>query len=69
MRPLAALHPDLIDVARSFPVQDVLKYYGATKYGTGPPALGERSPRESFNPSAETFLRERGSYQAPFEHP
>ncbi|KDD76941.1 hypothetical protein H632_c60p3 [Helicosporidium sp. ATCC 50920] len=49
--------------------EDVLKYYGATKYGTGPPALGERSPRESFNPSAETFLRERGSYQAPFEHP
>lgn len=49
--------------------QDVLKYYGATKYGSGPPPLGERSPRESFNPEAEAFLRERGSYQNPPEHP
>ena len=50
-------------------MQDVLRYYGATKYGTGPEALGTRSPRESFNPEAEAFLRERGSYQAPPEHP
>lgn len=44
-------------------MQDVLKYYGATKYGSGPPALGSRSPRESYNPEAEGFMRERGSYQ------
>ena len=49
--------------------EDVLKYYGATKYGRGPPALGDRSPRESYNPEAEGFMRERGSYQAPPEHP
>lgn len=49
--------------------QDVLKYYGASKYGSGPPALGDRSPRESFNPRGEGFMRERGSYQAPQEHP
>jgi len=49
--------------------EDVLKYYGAVKYGTGPPALGERSPRESYNVDAEDFLRERGSYQTPQEHP
>lgn len=49
--------------------EDVLKYYGATKYGSGPPALGQRSPRESYNPDAEGFLRERGSYQTPQEHP
>ena len=51
------------------PLQDVLKFYGATKYGSGPPALGSRSPRESFNPSAPDFLAERGSYQAPAPHP
>jgi hypothetical protein len=50
-------------------VQDVLKYYGAVEYGSGPPALGVRSPRESFDPRGEEFLRERGSYQAPLEHP
>jgi hypothetical protein len=49
--------------------QDVLRFYGASKYGSGPPALGERSPRESFNPEADAFLRERGSYQNPPEHP
>lgn len=43
----------------------MLKYYGATKYGSGPPALGERSPRESFNPESDAFLRERGNYQNP----
>lgn len=43
--------------------EDVLKYYGATKYGSGPPALGTRSPRESYNPEADNFMRERGSYQ------
>ena len=50
-------------------LQDVLRFYGASKYGSGPPALGERSPRESFNPEADAFLRERGSYQNPPEHP
>ncbi|KAL6779868.1 hypothetical protein ACKKBG_A14075 [Auxenochlorella protothecoides x Auxenochlorella symbiontica] len=49
--------------------EDVLKFYGATKYGSGPPALGDRSPRESYNPRGEGFLRERGSYQTPQEHP
>lgn len=49
--------------------EDVLKYYGATVYGSGPPALGQRSPRESFNPRAENFMRERGSYQAHPEDP
>ena len=50
-------------------LQDVLKYYGATKYGSGPPALGSRSPRESINPEADAFLRERGSYQTEMAHP
>ncbi|WPT16263.1 Cortactin-binding protein 2 [Picochlorum sp. SENEW3] len=49
--------------------EDVLKYYGATKYGTGPPALGQRSPRESYNPEADNFMRERGSYQKHPEDP
>ena len=49
--------------------QDVLLHYGATKYGSGPIALGERSPRQSYNPAAPDFLRERGSYQNPLEHP
>lgn len=43
--------------------EDVLKYYGATEYGSGPPALGTRSPRESYDPEAENFSRMRGSYQ------
>lgn len=51
------------------PVQDVLLYYGASEYGSGPPVLGQRSPRNSFNPEAENFMRERGSYQAEPEHP
>ena len=50
-------------------MQDVLRYYGATKCGSGPPCLGDRSPRESYNPEADHFTRERGSYQAPLEHP
>lgn len=49
--------------------QDVLLHYGATKYGGGPIALGQRSPRQSYNPAAPDFLRERGSYQNPLEHP
>lgn len=49
--------------------QDVLKYYGATTYGDGPEALGQRSPRESFNLAVDAFQRERGSYQQPLEHP
>ena len=38
--------------------EDVLKYYGASKYGSAPPSLGNRSPRESYNPEKETFMRE-----------
>mmetsp|Transcript_4935 Transcript_4935/g.8777 ORF Transcript_4935/g.8777 Transcript_4935/m.8777 type:complete len:224 (-) Transcript_4935:223-894(-) len=49
--------------------EDVLKYYGAKEYGSGPPALGNRSPRESYNPEAENFSRMRGSYQNEPEHP
>ena len=49
--------------------QDVLLYYGASAYGSGPEALGARSPRSSYNPEAEGFSRERGSYQQVFEHP
>ena len=49
--------------------EDVLKYYGATEYGSGPEALGIRSPRESFDPAAENFSRDRGSYQNEPEHP
>ena len=49
--------------------KDVLLYYGAKGYGSKPEALGQRSPRESYNPEADGFLRERGSYQAPPEHP
>lgn len=45
--------------------EDVLKFYGANKYGSGPLALGQRSPRQSYNPAAADFLRERGSYQHP----
>jgi hypothetical protein len=49
--------------------EDVLLYYGATEYGSGPPALGSRSPRQSFNPEDDKFMRERGSYQTPFAEP
>jgi len=49
--------------------EDVLKYYGATEYGSGPPALGSRSPRESYDPEADNFLRQRGSYQNEPDHP
>ena len=49
--------------------EDVLRYYGATVYGDGPAALGTRSPRESFDPEAATFKRDRGSYQKVPEHP
>ncbi len=49
--------------------QDVLLYLGASVYGKGPPALGTRSPRQSFNPEHPDFSRERGSYQTPFAEP
>ena len=50
--------------------EDVLLYYGASKVGAGgPPVLGARSPRQSFDPAADGFLRERGSYQKPVAHP
>jgi len=45
------------------------QYYGASKYGSAPPSLGNRSPRESYNPEKETFMRDRGSYQEEMEHP
>ena len=51
------------------PPEDVLLYYGAKQYGEGPPVYGERSPRDSYNPEAPNFSRERGSYQKPPEHP
>ena len=50
-------------------VQDVLKHLGASEYGSLPVALGQRSPRESYNPEADNFSRVRGSYQNPPEHP
>jgi hypothetical protein len=50
-------------------VQDVLAYYGASVMGSGPPALGTRSPRASFDPEAAAFSRERGSYQQEMPHP
>eukprot|EP00218_Dolichomastix_sp_CCMP3274_P015721 CAMPEP_0170142750 /NCGR_PEP_ID=MMETSP0033_2-20121228/8397_1 /TAXON_ID=195969 /ORGANISM="Dolichomastix tenuilepis, Strain CCMP3274" /LENGTH=223 /DNA_ID=CAMNT_0010379121 /DNA_START=67 /DNA_END=738 /DNA_ORIENTATION=- len=49
--------------------EDVLKYYGATVYGSGPVALGTRSPRESYNPELDNFMRDRGSYQCEPPHP
>jgi len=49
--------------------EDVLLYYGAKEYGSGPQALGQRSPRESYNPEDENFSRMRGSYQNQPEHP
>lgn len=58
--------------------EDVLLYYGASSASsevdggeppTGPPCLGQRSPRQSFDPEAAGFSRERGSYQRPFAHP
>ncbi len=54
---------------RSVCLQDVLLYYGASVYGTGPPAEGERSPRNSYNPEDAAFSRERGSYQEPYAAP
>ncbi len=54
---------------KSVCMQDVLLYYGAKEYGSGPRALGNRSPRESYNIESENFIRERGSYQNPPEHP
>ena len=67
-KPPLVSFPTLIHPTNSH-IQDVLKYYGATKYGAGPPALGCRSPRESFNPAGAAFLRERGTYQDPVAHP
>ncbi|GMH40294.1 hypothetical protein BSKO_08198 [Bryopsis sp. KO-2023] len=49
--------------------EDVLKYYGATECGSKPEHSGERSPRESYNPEADNFVRERGSYQDPMPAP
>lgn len=47
----------------------MLLYYGAMEYGSKPVALGVRSPRESYNIESDNFVRERGSYQNPPEHP
>lgn len=49
--------------------EDVVRYYGATVLGSGPPALGTRSPRESFNTDSKDFMRERGNYQEPMSAP
>ncbi|GFH27249.1 ANK_REP_REGION domain-containing protein, partial [Haematococcus lacustris] len=49
--------------------EDVLLYYGASEVGSGPEALGTRSPRNSFNPTDPKFARERGSYQTPYSEP
>jgi hypothetical protein len=53
--------------------EDVLRFYGATKAGEGvygPPLRATpRSPRDSFNPRADGFCRERGTYQEPVAHP
>lgn len=45
--------------------EDVLLYYGATEYGTGPESQGTKSPRNSYDPEADDFMRERNSYQEP----
>ena len=45
--------------------EDVLLYYGATEYGTGPTSHGTKSPRNSYDPEADDFMRERNSYQEP----
>lgn len=58
----------LVDEKGVYP-EDVLKFYGASVYGTEPPTQGVRSPRESFDVSARDFSRDRGSYQREPEHP
>ena len=64
------LHPLYCQAFRSaISAQDVLLYYGAMEYGAKPVALGVRSPRESYNIESDNFVRERGSYQNPPEHP
>jgi len=51
--------------ARGIYPEDLLRYHGATvcPANAGPPCLGCRSPRESYDPRAPGFVRERGSYQ------
>jgi len=53
--------------------EDVLRFYGATKAGEGvygpPSRAAPRSPRQSFDPRAPGFCRERGTYQEPAAHP
>ena len=56
----------LVDEKGIYP-EDVLKYYGATVYGSR--SFGVRSPRESYNPAADNFARDRGSYQREPEAP
>ena len=58
----------LVDEKGIYP-EDVLKYYGATVYGSEPRSFGVRSPGESYNPAAENFARDRGSYQREPEAP
>lgn len=58
----------LVDEKGIYP-EDVLKYYGATVYGSEPRSFGVRSPRESYNPAADNFARDRGSYQREPEAP
>jgi len=49
--------------------EDVLRFYGAHEVGSAPAVLGIRSPRESFNPEADGFMRERGNYKNVYAHP
>ena len=58
----------LVDCKGIYP-EDVLRYYGATAIGDGPPIKGNRSPRESFDLSSPAFSRDRGSFQDEPAHP
>ena len=50
--------------------EDVVRYYGGKVMGSsGPEALGSRSPRESYDPEALGFMRERSTYQSPLAAP
>lgn len=58
----------LVDKKGIYP-EDVLRYYGASVEGDGPPVKGTRSPRESFDASSAHFSRDRYSYQDEPAHP
>eukprot|EP00793_Prasinoderma_coloniale_P006796 PRCOL_00001627-RA len=56
---------EIIKLLVEYGPEDVLLYYGATEYGTGPTSHGTKSPRNSYDPEADDFMRERNSYQEP----